>query len=82
MLAPHTRRGFELNLIDNNMALQESLYQLRSETQEAFDEAKALELKWKDLEREQREVYQVRLIFFMPSSSSIFDVTIVVTRGV
>jgi len=46
------------SIANNNMALQESLYQLRSETQEAFDEAKALELKWKDLEREQREVYQ------------------------
>lgn len=54
--------GDELNVLDNNMTLQESLYQLRSETQEAFDEAKALEWRWKDLEREQREVYQVRLI--------------------
>lgn len=41
--------------------LQESLYRLRGETQDAFNEAKALEGRWKELEREQREVYQVRL---------------------
>lgn len=41
------------------MALQESLYALRTETKEAFDEAKGLEARWKDVEREQREVYQV-----------------------
>jgi hypothetical protein len=62
------------------MALQENLYQLRSQTQEAFDEAKALEWKWKDLEREQREVYQVRLISFMPFLSSILDLKTFVTR--
>ncbi|KAG6916441.1 hypothetical protein DXG01_006769 [Tephrocybe rancida] len=43
---------------DNNVRLQESLYQLRSETQEAFNEAKNLESRWKELEREQKEVYQ------------------------
>ncbi|KAL6304401.1 hypothetical protein BKA93DRAFT_783822, partial [Sparassis latifolia] len=42
----------------HNLALQDSLYKLRTETQEAFDEAKALEKRWKDLEKEQKEVYQ------------------------
>ncbi|CAL1712871.1 unnamed protein product [Somion occarium] len=42
----------------NNLVLQEPLYQLRSEAKEAFDEAKRLEARWKEVEREQREVYQ------------------------
>lgn len=46
---------------ENNLTLQEPLYQLRSETKDAFDEAKQLEARWKEVEREQREVYQVRL---------------------
>lgn len=46
-------------VVDNNLALQQDLYKLRSETQVAFDEAKSLERRWSDLEREQREVYQV-----------------------
>ncbi|KAH7911720.1 hypothetical protein BJ138DRAFT_1006030 [Hygrophoropsis aurantiaca] len=45
-------------LARNNISLQERLYQLRSETKDAFDEAKSLETRWKDLERDQREVYQ------------------------
>ena len=49
---------------DHNTMLQDSLYRLRSETQDAFNEAKALEGRWKDLEREQREVYQVRFRAF------------------
>ena len=49
------------NTIENNLTLQEPLYQLRSETKDAFDEAKQLEARWKEVEREQREVYQVRL---------------------
>jgi ESCRT-I complex subunit VPS37 len=40
--------------------LQEELYKLRSETKDAFDEAKSLEARWAELQREQREVYQVR----------------------
>ena len=40
------------------MMLQDSLYKLRSDTKDAFDEAKALEARWKELEKEQREVYQ------------------------
>ena len=50
-----------LSVPENNLTLQEPLYQLRSDTKQAFDEAKRLEARWKELEREQREVYQVRL---------------------
>ncbi|KAK0221859.1 hypothetical protein IW262DRAFT_1460135 [Armillaria fumosa] len=42
----------------NNLTLQNSLYALRSETKEAFDESKALEARWKELEKEQKDVYQ------------------------
>ena len=42
------------------MALQEPLNRLRQETQAAFDEARSLEARWRVLEREQRELYQVR----------------------
>ncbi|PBK74834.1 uncharacterized protein ARMOST_10840 [Armillaria ostoyae] len=42
----------------NNLTLQDSLYALRSETKEAFDESKALEARWKELEKEQKDVYQ------------------------
>ena len=45
--------------VDKNLALQQDLYKLRSDTKNAFDEAKSLEARWKDLEREQREIYQV-----------------------
>ena len=45
--------------VGTNLSLQDRLYQLRTETKEAFDEAKSLESRWKDVEREQREVYQV-----------------------
>ncbi|KAI0345991.1 hypothetical protein BDW22DRAFT_1370417 [Trametopsis cervina] len=46
------------SIAKNNLALQEPLYQLRSDTKQAFDDAKHLEARWKELEREQREVYQ------------------------
>ncbi|KAF9533058.1 hypothetical protein CPB83DRAFT_758248 [Crepidotus variabilis] len=46
------------HIAQNNVALQQRLYDLRSETKEAFDEAKRLEARWKELEKEQREVYQ------------------------
>jgi len=46
------------SIAKNNLTLQEPLYQLRSETKEALDNAKRLEARWKELEREQREVYQ------------------------
>lgn len=39
--------------------MQENLYKLRSETKEAFDKAKSLEARWKEIEKEQRDVYQV-----------------------
>lgn len=42
----------------HNLTLQGDLYKLRSDTKDAFDEAKALEARWKEVEREQREVYQ------------------------
>lgn len=42
----------------SNLSLQDRLYQLRSETKDAFDEAKALEGRWRTLEREQKELYQ------------------------
>jgi len=42
----------------NNLALQDGLYRLRADTQAAFDEAKALEARWKELERQQKELYQ------------------------
>lgn len=42
----------------NSLALQEPLYRLRQDTKDAFDDAKRLEARWKEVEREQREVYQ------------------------
>jgi len=42
----------------HNLDLQQRLYDLRYETKDAFDEAKRLETRWKELEKEQREVYQ------------------------
>ena len=54
------------SIAKNNLALQEQLYKLRSDAKEAFDEAKHLEARWKEVEREQREVYQV-----CPSPKSI-----------
>ena len=47
-------------LLGQNLALQDELYRLRSETKDAFDEAKALEARWAELQREQKEIYQVR----------------------
>jgi hypothetical protein len=55
----HYLHGTERSRLGNNLALQDNLHRLRNETQEAFNEAKALEERWKDLEREQRDVYQV-----------------------
>ncbi|KAJ3773815.1 hypothetical protein FB446DRAFT_731487 [Lentinula raphanica] len=46
------------SIAKNNLALQEKLYRLRSETQDAFNEAKNLEARWQEVEKEQREVYQ------------------------
>ncbi|KII90953.1 hypothetical protein PLICRDRAFT_106973 [Plicaturopsis crispa FD-325 SS-3] len=46
------------SIAENNLKLQDDLYRLRAETKEAFDEAKFLEARWKELEREQKDVYQ------------------------
>ena len=46
---------------ENNLALQQQLYNLRSETKDFFDEAKKLESRWKELEKEQRDIYQFPL---------------------
>ena len=53
---------------DQNLALQDELYRLRSEAKEAFDEAKALGTRWTELQREQKEVYQVALRTILASS--------------
>lgn len=39
--------------------MQESLYKLRSDTKDAFEEAKSLEERWRAVEKSQKEVYQV-----------------------
>lgn len=44
-------------LASQALETQQSLYALRQETQEAFDEAKTLEARWASLEKEQRDVY-------------------------
>lgn len=51
---------------ENNLSLQQRLYDLRSKTKDAFDEAKRLEIRWKVVEKEQKEVYQVgiHVVFF------------------
>lgn len=50
--------------------MQDELYKLRAETQQAFDEAKSLEARWKVLEREQKELHQVcsfhRSVLYLP----------------
>ena len=53
---------------DQNLALQDELYRLRSEARGAFDEAKALGARWTELQREQKEVYQVALRTILASS--------------
>ncbi|KAF8630924.1 hypothetical protein AX17_005281 [Amanita inopinata Kibby_2008] len=45
-------------IANHNLTLQDGLYKLRSDTKDAFDEAKRLEARWKELEKEQKEVYQ------------------------
>jgi len=41
----------------NNLTLHDELFKLRGETQAAFDEAKVLQARWKNVEREQRDAY-------------------------
>ncbi|KAH8114759.1 hypothetical protein DFH11DRAFT_1726760 [Phellopilus nigrolimitatus] len=45
-------------LARNNLAMQEQLYQLRTESKDAFDQAKAMEARWREIEKQQKEVYQ------------------------
>ncbi|KAJ7819355.1 hypothetical protein B0H14DRAFT_2836563 [Mycena olivaceomarginata] len=40
------------SIAKHNLELQDPLYRLRAETQEAFDDAKNLETRWRDVERE------------------------------
>lgn len=54
-------RSKNLSRPASNLAQQEQLYALRAKTQDAFNEAKTLEARWKELEKEQKEVYQVQL---------------------
>ena len=44
---------------EKTLAFRDHVYKLRAETQQAFDEAKALEVKAKQLERKQQELHQV-----------------------
>jgi ESCRT-I complex subunit VPS37 len=48
-------------IAQTNLSLQDRLYQLRSETKDAFDQAKSREARWKEVEREQKDAYQVGL---------------------
>ena len=54
-----------LPTLEHNISLQDDLYKLRSETKEAFDEAKALEARWAELQREQKDVFQVGDRYFL-----------------
>jgi hypothetical protein len=49
---------------EHNLSLQNDLYKLRSDTKTVFDEAKALEARWAELQREQKDLYQVRTTVF------------------
>lgn len=44
-----------------NLGMQEQLYHLRTETKEAYDDAKSQEARFREIEKEQRELYQVCL---------------------
>ncbi|KAI0031061.1 hypothetical protein K488DRAFT_79283 [Vararia minispora EC-137] len=46
------------SIASDNLSLQSELYKLRSDTKVVFDEAKALEARWAELQREQRDLYQ------------------------
>ena len=45
--------------------MQDEVFKLRNETKEAFDKAKALEARWRQLEKEQKDVYQVFSLIFI-----------------
>lgn len=55
------------SFLGKNLLLQDDLYKLRADTQEAFDEAKSLLARQKDLDREQRELHQVRRRLLCPA---------------
>jgi hypothetical protein len=59
------------HLTVKNLSLQGDLYQLRADTKAAFDEAQSLLARQKDLDREQKELYQVRTV----RPPSLFTVT-------
>ena len=40
--------------------MQDDLFKLRGETQTVYNDAKTLEARWAELQREQKELYQVR----------------------
>lgn len=46
------------SIAKRNLTFQDEVYKLRSETQEAFNEAKRFQGRAKELEREQKELYQ------------------------
>ena len=50
------------SIAEKNLALQDELYRLRAETQASFDETKALQARWKEVEKEQKDVYSVGLL--------------------
>ncbi|TFY83105.1 hypothetical protein EWM64_g912 [Hericium alpestre] len=58
------------SIAKQNLAMQEDLYKLRAETKDAFDEAKALEARWAELEREQKEAYQATFLSSIPAHAT------------
>ena len=67
MRVPSVQRSIRphRSTVENNLALQQRLYDLRTETKDAFDEAKSLETRWKELDKEQKEVFQVSRHLFL-----------------
>lgn len=62
LLITSSNQRAEILFLESNLSLQSQLYALRAETQKAFDEAKALETRWRELEKEQKELYQVHSV--------------------
>ncbi|KZV73796.1 hypothetical protein PENSPDRAFT_648561 [Peniophora sp. CONT] len=46
------------SIAKHNLSMQDDLFRLRGETQATYNEAKALEARWAELQREQKELYQ------------------------
>ncbi|KAF8755320.1 Modifier of rudimentary (Mod(r)) protein [Rhizoctonia solani] len=62
LLASQTELGMANEAIaKHNLSLQNELYDLRSTTKDAYDRARDLQNRWAVVDREQREVYQVRI---------------------